>query len=126
MATRRRPATAADLLGKASRTADVVLTIPGEKGDAEVVLKLTALSAASYDALLAKFPPTKEQKDEGNGYDPEKFCPALIAAVVTDPALTVEQATEIWTSESWNRGELRDLFPSCVNLCSQGLDIPFT
>ena len=125
MATRRRPATAEDLLGKASRTAEVVLTIPGEKGNVEVTMALTALSAAAYDKLLADHAPTKEQKEEGNGYNPDTFCPALIAEVVTEPKLTSEQADQIWNSESWNRGELRDLFLSCVNLCSQGLDVPF-
>jgi hypothetical protein len=60
------------------------------------------------------------------------FLPVLIAcalgcvkACVTVPALTVEQATLIWTGDDWSRGELRDLFMSCVNLCAKGLDLPF-
>lgn len=126
MASRRRPATTADLLGKPARTQEVTITVPGEKGDIELTLQLRAVSASAYDRLLAEHPPTKEQKEEGSGYNPDTFAPAIIAAVVADPALSVEEATEIWNGETWSRGELRDLFLACVNLCSKGLDVPFT
>ena len=126
MATRRRQATASDLLAKPARKQELVISVPAEKGEAEVTLSLIAISASAYDKLLAEHPPTKEQRDEGNGYNPDTFAPALIAAVVAEPKLTVEQAAEIWTGETWSRGELRDLFMGCVNLCSKGLDVPFT
>jgi hypothetical protein len=126
MASRRRPATAADLLGKPARTQDITITVPGEKDDVEFALKLRAVSAATYDQLLADHPPTKEQTADGAGYNADTFAPAIIAAVVVEPALTVEQATEIWTGDTWSRGELRDLFMACVNLCARGLDVPFT
>jgi hypothetical protein len=126
MASRRRPATAADLLGKPARTQEIVITVPGEKGDTEFAMTLKAVSASTYDRLLAEHPPTKEQEKEGSGYNPDTFAPAVIAAVVSDPALSLEQANEIWTGDSWSRGELRDLFMACVNLCAKGLDVPFT
>lgn len=126
MAPRRRPATLDDLLTKPARTHVMSISIPKDGTEVELTLALTALSAKAYDDLLAAHPPTKEQKAEGEGYNPDTFAPAVIAAVVTEPKLTVEQATEIWTGETWNRGELRDLFLGCVNLCSKGLDVPFT
>lgn len=130
MPTRPKLATATidDLLLKPSRTRKWVVGIPDEKGDVrQVELSLTALSAREYDELMGEHPPTKTQKEEdGAGYNPDTFAPALIAAVLSEPKLTVEQATEIWTGKTWNRGELRDLFMACVNLCSQGLDVPFT
>jgi hypothetical protein len=126
MATRRRQATAEDLLGKPARTQEVTITVPGEKGDIELTLALKAISATAYDQLLAEHPPTKEQAAEGAGYNADSFAPAIIAAVVESPKLSPEQAAEIWTGETWSRGELRDLFMACVNLCARGLDVPFT
>ena len=43
-------------------------------------------------------------------HNPDTFAPALISAVLAEPKLSVEQATQIWKSPTWNRGELRDLF----------------
>ena len=126
MASRRRPATAADLLSKPARKQTVTINVPGEKGDQELTLELKAISAKAYDDLIAAHPPTKEQKVDGQGYNPDTFAPAIIAEVVDEPKLSLEQATEIWSSSDWSRGELRDLFLECVNLCSRGLDVPFT
>jgi len=50
----------------------------------------------------------------------------LIAASAVTPALTLDQATQIWTSNDWSRGELTELFLGCVEVNSSGLDVPFT
>jgi hypothetical protein len=126
MANRRRPATVEDLLAKPARTQEVVITVPGEKGDVELTLQLKAISASAYDKLLADHPPTKEQSAEGQGYNSDTFAPAIIASVVSEPTLSNEQASQIWNGDEWSRGELRDLFMACVNLCAKGLDVPFT
>jgi hypothetical protein len=126
---RPRQATADDLLLKPARTQKQPLTIPDDKGAGgtrQVEITMTSISAHEYDDLMAEHPPTKAQKEEGSSYNPDTFAPALIAAVVSEPKLTIEQATEIWNSKTWSRGELRDLFIGCVNLCSRGLDLPFT
>jgi hypothetical protein len=126
MASRKRQATVEDLLSKPARRQEVQITVPGEKGDQVLSLQLVAISAREYDDLLAGHPPTKEQEKDGQSYNGDTFGPALIAAVVADPKISVEQAGEIWTGETWSRGEIRDLFLACVNLCSKGLDVPFT
>ena len=130
MPPRPRLATVDDLLLKPARTQKLAISVPDEKGAGgirTIELTLTSISANEYDELLAEHPPTKEQKEQdGAGYNADTFAPAIIAAVVSEPKLTVEQATEIWTSKTWSRGELRDLFIGCVNLCSKGLDVPFT
>jgi hypothetical protein len=126
MAARRRSATIEDLLSKPARRQEIVITVPGEKGDVELLLKLQAISASAYDKLLADHPPTKEQAVDGSGYNAETFAPAIIAAVVSEPVISEEQAGQIWNGNEWSRGELRDLFMACVNLCAKGLDVPFT
>jgi hypothetical protein len=43
-------------------------------------------------------------------YNTDTFPPALIAASCVSPAMTVEQATEMWESDVWSQGELGRLF----------------
>jgi hypothetical protein len=127
--TRARQATADDLLLKPARVQKLPLNIPDDKGAGGtrvVDVMLTAISAHEYDDLMAEHPPTKAQKEEGAAYNPETFAPALIAAVLTEPKLTIEQSIELWHGKTWSGGELRDLFAHCVGLCSKGLDVPFT
>ena len=125
MAVRRRPATVDDLLTKPARTQELTITVGADK-PVEVTLALTAISAKAYDDLLAGNPPTVEQKAEGETYNPDTFPAHIISAVVSEPKITLEQAREIWDGSQWSRGELRDLYMACVNLCSRGLDVPFT
>jgi hypothetical protein len=121
-------ASIADLLNKPRRHLE--LAIGGEPGPNgtivnQRVIKLAAISAVEYDALMALHPPTAKQKDDGEGFNSETFSLAIIAAVVSEPKMSVAEVEQVWNSGSWSRGELRDLYFSCLNLCTQGLDVPF-
>lgn len=120
-------ATADDLLGKRLRTQKFEITTQDEFGN-DVVREVTvqALAAPDYDALLAEHPPTADQKKSGDTYNTDTFAPALISRCLLSPALSLEQAHAIWKSDNWSRGELRDLFLTCVNVCQRGLDVPFS
>lgn len=118
-----RPATVEDLLEKkALPTQEFTVRLGGE----EVRIELQAINSPDYDELLAAHPPTKKQQESGDTYNTDTFAPALIAQVMKVPALTEAQAQEIWKGESWTRGELRDLFMSAVQICQQGLNVPFS
>jgi hypothetical protein len=91
-----------------------------------VTLQLQAIGAQEYDRLVTKFPPTTEQRIEGSSYNINAFAPALLAAVVVEPDMTVKEWEEIWNSPDWNRGEVVDLFGAAAGLCVQGLDIPLS
>lgn len=106
--------------GRAEREVSVQI------GDEVLTLLFKAVSAKEYDNLLSEHPPTPKQKLEGLSYNPDTFSPALIAAVCVDPDLTEDEAKAIWSSEEWSRGELMTLFGNAIDICSQGLDIPFT
>lgn len=121
----RRTATVADLLNKPARTKELVLKVQDGNKVNEVVLKLKALGSQAYDDLLADNPPTAEQKKEGNTYNPDAFAPALIAACLVEPKLSAEEATALWSSPEWSRGEVTELFMACIEVCSKGLDVPF-
>lgn len=91
----------------------------------EVTLKFRAIGAREYDKLVSKHPPKPAQRAEGNAFDLDSFAPALIAACAVEPEMTPEDATEIWNSEDWSRGDLMVLFRHAVELNNRGIDIPF-
>ena len=123
----RRPATLKDLLHKPARTKEVVLKVPDDGGTViEYVVTLRAIGSKAYDVLVGMHPPTAEQKKEGATYNPDTFGPALISACAVNPPMTPNEAKELWESEEWSRGEVMELFVSAVEVCSRGLDVPFT
>lgn len=121
-------ATIDQLIKKPQRVKTIPVSVLSDSGDViEVALKVRAIGSREYDDLLAAHPPTAKQKKEDSAtpYNPETFPPALIAACASEPAMTVEQATEIWESEHWSRGELTTLFFGCMEVNAKGLDVPF-
>ena len=91
----------------------------------ELELKFRAISHVEYDRLQAKYPPTTEQRAQGEPFNIKAFAPALLSRVVNDPDMSEEEWNEIWESPSWSRGECAQLFAEAINICTQGLDIPF-
>lgn len=123
----RRPATLKDLLHKPARTKEVVLKVPDAGGTViEYVVTLRAIGSKTYDVLVGMHPPTVEQKKEGATYNPDSFGPSLIAACAVSPQMTPNEAKDLWESEEWSRGEVMELFVAAVEVCSRGLDVPFT
>ena len=118
----KRAATLEDLLNKPARSRELIV----KAGKNDVTVTLTAVGSRAYDNLLAEHPPTKEQQKDGNTYNPDSFAPALIAACMTTPKITEEDAVKIWVSGEWSRGEVTQLFLACIDVCSRGLDVPFT
>lgn len=124
-ATKR--ATLEGLKKKRPKEKAVTVAVSTDDGNTEEVEVLfRAIGSHAYDELVAKYPPNKKQKDQGLTYDMDKFGPALIAACAVEPEMSEEDAKEIWESDAWNRGELMTLFMGAVQVCTQGLDIPFT
>lgn len=101
---------------------EVTLTINEE----EVTVLFRAIGSTEYDKLIAKNPPTYEQKAAGSTYNIDTFGPVILSKVCVDPQMTKEEWTEIWNSENWNRGEVVQMFYLATELCNRGFDIPFT
>lgn len=114
-------ATLDQLLGKKRAQQEVIFRL--DKDAEPVSLLFVAISSTDYDRLLAKCPPTQDQKAEGATYDPDKFAPVLLSRVCIEPALSEEDWRKIWKSEDWSRGEAGDLFFGAVQLCNRGLDV---
>lgn len=93
----------------------------------EVILQMTykALTNREYDDLVEQYPPTPKEKNLGAQYNILTFSPALVAAVSFEPRLNLEQAKEIFSSDTWSGGELATLFINAQRVCNSGLDVPF-
>jgi hypothetical protein len=108
------------LRGKKPRREE--FTAPIGTDDERVSFEYVAIGAKEYDAMLTKHPPTNEQRIAGAQFNMDTFAPVLLSRVCRDPALSAEEWKEIWTSDSWGRGELVDIFYKAVNLCSREID----
>lgn len=119
-------ATFAQLMNKPRRTLTFTVYSTDDAGE-EVALqiKYRALNSKEYDDLLAAHPPSAKEKREGANYNVDTFTSALIAAVSVEPALTYEQAAELYHSNDWASGEISSLFINALRVCNAGLDVPF-
>lgn len=116
-----------DLLKSKSRaTQEFTLYVLDDEGQKqEVSLKFQAIGMREYDKLVSKHPPNAEQRVDGSPFNIDSFAPALIAACSVDPEISLKDATEIWNSPDWSRGDVMVLFRNAVDLNNRGLDIPF-
>ena len=115
------------LRSKKPREKEIVVLWPMEDGSKEEISFLfRSIGAQAYDKLVGKYPPTIEQRADGGSFDLHKFAPALLAQVCVEPKLSDAEWKTIWDSPDWNRGEVMQFFAQAVELCSVGLDIPFT
>lgn len=85
-----------------------------------------AISSTEFDELQAKYPPKDSERLQGATYDEERFIPALLAEVVTQPKLTKEQWGEIYKSPEWSPGEVATLYLAAMSVCQAGLDVSFS
>jgi hypothetical protein len=120
----RARATADMLLKKRRVEKKVPFVLQGDGGEKEEVeLLFRSIGGTEYDNMVSKYPPTEKQKKDGVTYNLDKFAPALLAAVCTDPDIEIDTWKQIWASEDWNRGELMHLFINAVDVCTSGLTV---
>jgi hypothetical protein len=90
-------------------------------GDDEVTMLFRSVGSVAYDKMLDRCPPTKEQVADGSAYNPDEFMPLLLSKVCIDPAFTLAEWKSIFSSESYGRGEVSELFFSAVGVCNRQL-----
>lgn len=115
-------ATLAKLKKKKRNEREVTINIDGD----DLTLLFRAIGMQEYDDLLAKHPPTREQREQGAAYNALTFGPALVAAVSVEPKLTEEDTKEIWESGDWSRGDLGVLWETALAVNFEGFDVPFS
>lgn len=83
-----------------------VKAVEEERDAAAVVFIVSSVSRQTWADLLANHPPSKEQRRAGHDHDPTTFPVAAIAACVTEPAMTLDQATklaDVLPAGEWNK-----------------------
>lgn len=106
---------------------EVTMLLPvGDGKTEEASFLFASIGAQEWDHLVAKHPPTTEQRSDGAAFNMHTFAPALLARVCVDPELTESDWKEIWDSPDWNRGEVVQFYATAVELCSTGMDVPFS
>lgn len=87
-----------------------------DEGDVMVSFTFRSIGRAAYDALVNAHPPTPAQRAQAKslGQDTninlETFPPALVAACLVEPKLSVDEAQALWRDDNWNQAELTKLF----------------
>lgn len=101
-----------------------------EADEMRIVFTFRALPRAEFEDLQDGCPPTEDQREEGFGFNPDTFCPTLIAASCVslggrddEPALTREQAQRIW--DEWSAGDADALFDAAYKVNTQARVHPF-
>lgn len=94
-----------------------------EDADAIAYFTFRGIGRARYEALVDKHPPTLEQRTKAKAtgmgelaWNHDTFPPALVAACVTEPAMTEEQVAQLWASEDWNQAELVTLLNAAIEV----------
>lgn len=93
-----------------------------------VVFRARALGRKHLDRLMAEHPPTDDQQAAfrelvrnapmaaKNGelpYNTDTFPPALLAASLVEPEFTLDEAQELWDSDTWSDAELATILNAC-------------
>lgn len=92
----------------------------------ETKFKFQSIGRPAYEKLLFENRPTQAQKKEGYGYNPDKFCPALVAASCISPVISPEAAREMFSDPNWNNAELLKLFLAANEVNTELADIPLS
>lgn len=96
---------------------------------ATMIVTVQALPGDEYrDLKEAHKPKTQDALRAGHEWDEDTFAPALIAASVIDPPLSLEEATELWHDRSpgaVSLAERAQLFLACRDLNETVPDLGF-
>ncbi|MDQ1504880.1 MAG: hypothetical protein QOD57_2607 [Actinomycetota bacterium] len=93
--------------------------------DAVVTLRFRAIGHVAYDELVRAHPPVADQIVEAKAaggdlnYNAYTFPPAVVAASLEEPKMTLAEVAELWESPDWNLAELSALFSAAVEVNSR-------
>lgn len=109
-------------LPEIERLREEIAELEAQKDDKVCDFVLRSISEDRYERLVKAHPPTKEQRQRASltglpvNWNEDTFPVALIHACLVEPALTLEQLTELRESDDWNTSELADLFLTAQQL----------
>jgi hypothetical protein len=93
--------------------------------DAVVALRFRSIGHQAYDELVRAHPPIPDQVAEAKAagaelnFNADTFPPAVVAASLDEPKMTIAEVTELWESPDWNQAELGALLTAAVEVNSR-------
>ncbi|MGI5233839.1 hypothetical protein [Actinoallomurus sp. CA-142502] len=109
---------------RARELAEQIEDVRRKMAEHVTMFRFTALGAKSYSDLLAKHPPTEEQKQAGAGVNLDTWPAALVAACALDPKMTVEQAERL--HDKITDGQWEELYDTALACNRKKVDVPFS
>lgn len=83
-----------------------------EMSESEMAFTFEAVSNAELDVLKAACPPTPKQVEAGLQWNPERYCPQLIAKCAVEPKVTPKDAIEL--SETLTESQFTKLWQTAA------------
>jgi hypothetical protein len=114
------PSLAAATPGPSQAIAKRIEAVRKKMAASEVVITLRALGYRAWSDLVAAHPSPKDDQ----AFDPETFSPALVAACAVDPAMTPEQASQLF--EVLNQGQVKAVIDAAFEVNSEPTAVPFS
>ena len=99
-----------------------VVRIEEEMEASTVTFTVASVSRHVWADLLAANPPSKEERRAGHDHDPRTFPVAAVAACVTDPPMTEEQASKL--ADVLPPGEWNKLWVAALTINITGTPAP--
>jgi hypothetical protein len=102
--------------------AEAVKAIEDEMDAATVEFTIRSTSRQKWADLLAKHPPSKEERRAGHDHDPKRFPVAAVAECTQAPEMTVQQAAQL--ADVLPAGEWNKLWLAVLGLNVTGTPAP--
>lgn len=102
--------------------AQLVKAIEDEMEEATVTFEIATVSRQKWADLLAKYPPSKEERRAGHDHDPKRFPVAAVATCVRSPEMTIQQAEKL--ADALATGEWNKLWIAVLGLNITGTPAP--
>lgn len=104
----------------AAKVADVERQIDAS----QVEFTFTAVGQKAWTDLLVRHRPDEEDREQRYEFNPRTFPQAAIALSCSSPAMTPEQAEQLY--EALNFGQWQKLWAACMAANVEGTDVPFS
>lgn len=115
---------AAEFLATEQRLAEITDRLLDTEAIADFTFR--GIGRHAFEKLVLAHPATADQRAKAKAggvtdtlqWNIDTFPAAVIAACCVEPALTFEQALDLWNDDNWNASELDELLAAALSVCS--------
>jgi len=89
-----------------------------------VTFSFRSIGRPAFESMVRRNKPDQEDKKDGSIFNTKTFPPELVAAASVEPKISLDQAKEMFNSDSWNNAELIKVFLTAQAANTESPDIP--